>query len=273
MDGQTLGTRIEHIRRNLGDTLEEFGNRFDPPASKGTVHTWENNLYKPNAKRLKHIAKLAGISVDELLHGEGYTPERVEQMLENNPEEIEKIFIENFISDLEDLSFLSNETQKFINKMLSEEHTLLYGRTLAGDDFKRYLVSDVFNKTKKRILVPHKSVGMLSRDTEIIFLSNYISNKGTLAQNFYFTSLISTLKDVVVIETKLQKSSVLKEIEKMTEETDEISSMLDIMATGDNDIEAIQRYKKQILDIRKHQQQAKKDLEKLDKDIENLNSL
>lgn len=268
---KTLAQRINTIRLSLGMTMEEFGKKMD--TSKGTVNNWEKGRNKPNKENLKIIATLGNITVDELLHGKGYHPKKVELMLENNPEEIEKIFIEHFISDLEDLSFLSNETQKFINKMLSEEHTLLYGRTLAGDDFKRYLASDVFCRTKKRILAPYESAGMLSRDTEIIFLSNYISNKGTLARNFYFTSLISKLKDVIVIEAKLQKRFALKDIEKMMEETDEISSMLDIMATGDNDIEAIQRYKKQILDIRKEQQQAKKDLEKLDKDIENLNSL
>lgn len=64
-----LGQKIKELRMNKGLTMEEFGNRFDPPASKGTVHTWENNLYKPNEKRLKHIAKLAGKSVSEFVYG------------------------------------------------------------------------------------------------------------------------------------------------------------------------------------------------------------
>lgn len=64
-----LGQKIKELRMDKGLTMEEFGNRFDPPASKGTVHTWENNLYKPNEKRLKHIAKLAGKSVSEFVYG------------------------------------------------------------------------------------------------------------------------------------------------------------------------------------------------------------
>lgn len=77
-----LGQKIKELRMDKGLTLEEFGNRFDPPASKGTVHTWENNLYKPNAKRLKHIAKLAGKTVSEFMCGplpakRTMTPERI----------------------------------------------------------------------------------------------------------------------------------------------------------------------------------------------------
>lgn len=79
---EDLGQKIKELRMDKGLTMEEFGNRFDPPASKGTVHTWENNLYKPNAKRLKHIAKLAGKTVSEFMCGplpakRTMTPERI----------------------------------------------------------------------------------------------------------------------------------------------------------------------------------------------------
>lgn len=85
----TLGDRIRSLRKSKGLTMEEFGKLFD--ASKSIVSRWERNISEPNAKRLKHIAKLAGVSVDELLYGEGYTPERVEHMLINTPDEIKKI--------------------------------------------------------------------------------------------------------------------------------------------------------------------------------------
>lgn len=68
-DNNSLGHRIENGRRTLGDALEEFGNRFDRPVSKGTVHIWENNLYPPNPKRTAIIAYLGEISVYEFLHG------------------------------------------------------------------------------------------------------------------------------------------------------------------------------------------------------------
>lgn len=84
-----LGQKIKELRMDKGLTMEEFGNRFDPPASKGTVHTWENNLYKPNEKRLKHIAKLADKSVSEFVYGvpSAKTIQRLIEYLEKREKE------------------------------------------------------------------------------------------------------------------------------------------------------------------------------------------
>lgn len=64
-----LGERIKKIRLELGDTTEVFGKRFDPPANRSLVSAWENGRYIPNPERLKSLAELGGISVNELLHG------------------------------------------------------------------------------------------------------------------------------------------------------------------------------------------------------------
>ena len=63
----TLGQRIKEHRLNLGETMEEFGRRFN--ASKGNVATWEKDVSKPNVKRLKIIADDMNITVTELLKG------------------------------------------------------------------------------------------------------------------------------------------------------------------------------------------------------------
>jgi len=63
----TLGQRIKEHRLNLGETMEEFGRRFN--AKSGVVSNWENNIQKPNKKRLKLIADDMNITVTELLKG------------------------------------------------------------------------------------------------------------------------------------------------------------------------------------------------------------
>ncbi|MDS4009689.1 helix-turn-helix transcriptional regulator [Staphylococcus capitis] len=63
----TLGQKIKKHRVNLGETMEEFGQRFN--AKSGVVSNWENNKQKPNVKRLKLIADDMNISVTELLKG------------------------------------------------------------------------------------------------------------------------------------------------------------------------------------------------------------
>ena len=65
---KTTGERIKDIRLELGETLETFGKRFDPPANRSLVSGWENNRYTPSPERLKAIAELGGISVHELIY-------------------------------------------------------------------------------------------------------------------------------------------------------------------------------------------------------------
>lgn len=65
-----IGQRIKMIRQELGLTLEEFGKMFDPIANKSNVSRWEKGKAMPSPERLKIIAELGGISVQELLYGD-----------------------------------------------------------------------------------------------------------------------------------------------------------------------------------------------------------
>lgn len=62
-----IGQRIKQIRREKGMTMEEFGNLLS--TSKSIVYRWEIGTNLPNPERLKTIAKIADISIDELLYG------------------------------------------------------------------------------------------------------------------------------------------------------------------------------------------------------------
>lgn len=64
---KAVGQRIKLIRQSKGMTLEEFGNLFD--ASKGNVSTWEKGISLPSNKRIKKIASIGDMTVEELLHG------------------------------------------------------------------------------------------------------------------------------------------------------------------------------------------------------------
>lgn len=62
-----VGARIREIRLARGETLEEFGQLFG--SSKGVVNNWEKGRNLPNKLRIKSIADMANISVQDLLHG------------------------------------------------------------------------------------------------------------------------------------------------------------------------------------------------------------
>ncbi|PTK98386.1 XRE family transcriptional regulator [Staphylococcus haemolyticus] len=67
----TLGQKIKNHRKNLGESMAEFGQRFN--AKSGVVSNWENNKQKSNNKRLKLIADEMGLTVTELLNGSDET--------------------------------------------------------------------------------------------------------------------------------------------------------------------------------------------------------
>lgn len=67
----TIGEKIKNHRKNLGENMAEFGQRFN--AKSGVVSNWENNKQKPNNKRLKLIADEMGLTVTELLNGSDET--------------------------------------------------------------------------------------------------------------------------------------------------------------------------------------------------------
>lgn len=62
---KTTGERIKDIRLELGETLEQFGDRFN--TSKATVFNWEKGRNLPNKSNLKKIAELGGMTVKELI--------------------------------------------------------------------------------------------------------------------------------------------------------------------------------------------------------------
>lgn len=250
----TLGDRIRSLRKSKGLTMEEFGKLFD--ASKSIVSRWERNISEPNAKRLKHIAKLAGVSVDELLHGEGYTPERVERMLENNPNELEQVFTKLFIEDLEDLSFLDDDVRKFITKILNTGHTLPDGRMIAGDDYKEYLASNVFKSVSSTDELKEGDI-KFSKDTQINFLSNYIQMKDPLTRDYY----ISELLRIIEKQKEFKAKELLIIAEKERKDIQKRLKWLDSLIINESDQDTISEYE-QIIDL----------ITRIEKELENISA-
>ena len=68
---QTLGQKIKAIRLERGETMSEFSTHFEN-AMSGTVSNWETDRNKPNKARLKKIAELGNMTVEELLEEKHY---------------------------------------------------------------------------------------------------------------------------------------------------------------------------------------------------------
>ncbi|MGK0719116.1 helix-turn-helix domain-containing protein [Streptococcus uberis] len=68
VNNKEVGQRIKNIRLNLGESMDQFGSRFN--TSRGTINNWEKGRNLPNNKNLMSIAKLDNRTVDELLYGD-----------------------------------------------------------------------------------------------------------------------------------------------------------------------------------------------------------
>ena len=69
VNNSEVGRRINSIRKDMGINQEDFGKRIYD-AHKSLVSKWEKGQSLPNNERLKKIAEIGGISVNELLHGD-----------------------------------------------------------------------------------------------------------------------------------------------------------------------------------------------------------
>lgn len=65
----TVASNIRRVRQELGLSMDEFASRIDDRAKSGTVSNWETGKNLPNNERLKKIADLGNITIDELLYG------------------------------------------------------------------------------------------------------------------------------------------------------------------------------------------------------------
>lgn len=65
---EDVGKRILQIRKKFGYSMQQFGEIIDN-APKGSVNSWEKGVNLPNEKRLKQIATLGNLTLNELLYG------------------------------------------------------------------------------------------------------------------------------------------------------------------------------------------------------------
>jgi len=81
---------IKHWRKNRGLTLQALGDRLDPPASAGTIQSYEAGTRDPSLARLNDIARALHVTAGKLLDGPPRIPTESElaSMLETAQREL-----------------------------------------------------------------------------------------------------------------------------------------------------------------------------------------
>ncbi|WP_314047012.1 helix-turn-helix transcriptional regulator [uncultured Granulicatella sp.] len=85
-----VGKQIRSLRLSLGETMEEFGTRFN--TSKGTINNWEKGRNLPNKENLLKIANLLDISVEELINDDKDYQDFKKLLIEKDPDIKQLIF-------------------------------------------------------------------------------------------------------------------------------------------------------------------------------------
>lgn len=123
IDKNEVGKRIKTIRINLKETTAEFAKHFNPPASDSLVSRWERGVNLPNNERIKEIARLGNLSVDQLLYGDlnitvsvdEYLTDKLNSYLENKMKIIRRqinLAVEPFLQTIdepEDTELINND--------------------------------------------------------------------------------------------------------------------------------------------------------------------
>lgn len=173
VDKEALGMRISNIRKSKGLTLEAFGELIDD-AGKSAVSKWEKGITIPNNKRLKKIAELGNITVDDLMFGslESFIFYNLESLI---PPEYK------FIAGVIPMDSL----RTLINKIKEQDVTLLE-----------------IEKIKKIIEQELSSIIVeMEKETDIMlnYISNNIENKEIASRYFSFSGLPIAHTDVQYI--------------------------------------------------------------------------
>lgn len=139
-----IGKRIKQIRVSEGLTMEDFGKKIFPNASKGTISKWENGKYLPNNERLKQIAEIGKVSMSYLLYGKELDVfsglnDKLNDVVNNLNNEANKQYIDS-------VNYISNFDFSTLNTLdLYDIAIFLKSFDKSNNDYKYQFFKDVTN--------------------------------------------------------------------------------------------------------------------------------
>ena len=215
-----VGQRIRQIRINGGYTYDKFGDFFG--ASRGNIQAWEYGKALPNKERLANISKMAGITVNELLHGsiDEFLENNIEMLLMNSKYPYSEL-LENYdlkeavLIYIDNLNTVNKEkiTINEIDKIEKSFNEVLEGiiKTII-DYYER--VTDIVNNNKE---ITQKVLGYYFHDKSDVF------NREIYDKKLTFMKYVYTLDDFIEfitsdnLENKIKFLYHIKQIEILME--------------------------------------------------------
>ena len=113
-----IANRLQQLRKEKGFSQEQLANELG--ISRQAVSKWERAESSPDTDNLICLAKLYGVSLDELLS----TDDSIEEIISNNIDEEKDNIINQEVVD--------NDDEKEMRKLLEEKFATI-GRTISKE--------------------------------------------------------------------------------------------------------------------------------------------
>lgn len=212
-DKLRLGYKIKELRLEKGMTTKEFGKLFG--ATDSNVTSWEKGRTSPNPERLKAIAKVADITVEELLSNskKDYAIEYAMNRLKNILYSESNLDIDIMLSD-----FVYKYGEKILSK-IEENFKLSILSMYSNKDIENY-IDEIINviiydtpKDTKELLLDIKNT--LSK--EINKISEY---NGEIQKYSFHINISDELNSETVTKAVSILNNTIKEIETLMKDCD-----------------------------------------------------
>lgn len=169
VDKKAVGHRISLIRKRKGLTLEEFGKKT-ADALKSNVSKWERGLSLPNNERLKIIADLGGVSVDELLYGDErhYLAPFIIDIAKNYYDwdiSKDKEMINHIFNRLNDYSYDDDEYSLLENNKDTFDRILLYPWEWNSEGIVQFTSTRIFELKKELAEIIQANIDTYDNET------------------------------------------------------------------------------------------------------------
>ena len=212
-DKEKIGQRIKSIRLKLGMTTKDFGTLLN--ATDSNVSSWEKGRTSPNPERLRNIAKLGNMTVDELLYGSF----RYNIIM----------FLTMFEVELKNDKSVPTELHASIIENLKNRYFDSDGKLIDdwfGYDSLEDLIQSFHNYANKLVEMAKK--GTLKEET---ILSSFITNVEKAFSEFLDYYNLSNLKDIDNSETSNSPEDIFNEElkDKVSELTSEYLNKLNLL--------------------------------------------
>lgn len=144
IDPKDVGYRIREIRKKLGLSMTAFAQKIDSKSKSGTISNWETGKNLPNNERLKRIAEIGNISVNQLLYGSTnqFAYNVLIKELDNDTP-LRKVVYQR-IPDIETLSDSDKQT-KAIAIVTKNFNNIFMTLLMMNANFPNFEIEDIFN--------------------------------------------------------------------------------------------------------------------------------